>query len=214
MIQTQPIEEQLSAFMDGELGRDETRFLLKRVDADAGMVVRWSRYHIARHSLRRQETVALRADFASSLMARLDAEAMPQNNRNVLLRWGSGGAIAAAVAVAALMVTKPAQEPESVAPSMAANTSTLPSRPTPVPAQVASTNPTFQTPLVPNSPIPTAAASFGTDLSEPVAFDPRLQSYVIRHYQATGTTAQSDFVPYVLLAQPAQAQESRQSENR
>ena len=27
---SQPFEEQLSAFMDGELGRDETRFLLRR----------------------------------------------------------------------------------------------------------------------------------------------------------------------------------------
>ncbi len=29
---SQQFEEQLSAFMDGELGRDETRFLLRRAD--------------------------------------------------------------------------------------------------------------------------------------------------------------------------------------
>ena len=72
----------------------------------------------------------------------------------------------------------------------------------------------LQTPLVPNSPIQTQAASFGSDLSEqPVTFDPRLQSYVIRHYQALGTTGQPDFVPYILLAQPAQTAE-RPAENR
>jgi hypothetical protein len=26
-----------------------------------------------------------------------------------------------------------------------------------------------------------------------------MQSYVIRHYQATGSTGQPDFVPYILL---------------
>ena len=29
---SQPFEEQLSAFMDGELGRDESRFLLRRAE--------------------------------------------------------------------------------------------------------------------------------------------------------------------------------------
>jgi sigma-E factor negative regulatory protein RseA len=219
---SQPIEEQLSAFMDGELGRDEMRFVLKRAESDRGLVGRWTRYHVARQALRRQEIVALRADFSSALMIRLDAEEAPLRDRNTWLRWGSGGAIAAAVAVTALMVTKPATEPELVpvatttapAPAPRLNPSVV----TPVPSQVASTspalNPAFQTPLVPNSPIQSTVASFGSDLTEPVAFDPRLQSYLIRHYEATGTTGQADFVPYILLAQPAQLPEHRAAENR
>ena len=218
---SQPIEEQLSAFMDGELGRDEMRFVLKRAESDRGLVGRWTRYHVARQALRRQEIVALRADFSSALIARLDAEDAPLRDRNTWLRWGSGGAIAAAVAVTALMVTKPATEPELVpvattvpAPAPRVNPSVV----TPAPSQVASTspalNPIFQTPLVPNSPIQTTVASFGSDLTQPIAFDPRTQSYLIRHYEATGTTGQADFVPYILLAQPAQAPEQRAAENR
>jgi sulfite reductase (NADPH) flavoprotein alpha-component len=92
-----------------------------------------------------------------------------------------------------------------------------PLRPAPIaPAaqsQVASAKPAFQTPLVPNSPIQTTAASFGSDLTEPVSFDPRLQSYLIRHYQATGSTGQPDFVPYILLTPSAQV-EPRQVEKR
>ena len=117
---SQQIQEQLSAFMDGELGKDETRFLLKRTEGDTVLVQRWTRYHVVRQALRRQEIVALRADFSRSLMARLDAETVPQSNRTTWLRWGSGGAIAAAVAVTALMVTKPVSEtttPASVAAS-------------------------------------------------------------------------------------------------
>ncbi|HEV7490628.1 MAG TPA: RseA family anti-sigma factor [Rhodanobacteraceae bacterium] len=210
----QPIEEQLSAFMDGELGRDETRFVLKRAAGDHGLVARWTRYHVARQALRRQEIVALRVDFSSALMARLDAEDAPMRDRNTWLRWGSGGAIAAAVAVAALMVTKPATEPESTPIAASAPVARVNPNVAAAATQVASTSPAFQTPLVPNSPIQTTAASFGSDLTEPVAVDPRLQSYLIRHYEATGTTGQADFVPYILLAQPAQPLEARPVENR
>jgi len=213
----QPIDEQLSAFMDGELGRDEARFLLKRTEGDAILVRRWSRYHIARQALRRQEVVALRAGFADGIMAKLDAESAPQSVRNTWLRWGSGGAIAAAVAVTALMVTKPTPTTEPASTNVAAANPTVAPATRPAqavsPAQLASTNPTPA--LVPNSPIPTAAASFGSDVVQPGSFDPRLQSYVIRHYQATGSTGQPDFVPYILLMPSAQtATEPRQVENR
>ena len=211
---SQPFEEQLSAFMDGELGRDESRFLLRRAEGDDVLAGRWTRYHIARHVLRRQPVLAIRADFSSAILAKLDAEAIAETGRVQWLRWGSGGAIAAAVAVAALMVTKPSTQPEVATPIAA---STAPQRTTqitaPAPAQVAAASPALQSPLVPNSPIQTQAASFGSDLSEPVTYDPRLQSYVIRHYQALGTTSQPDFVPYILLAQPASTAE-RPAENR
>lgn len=211
---SQPFEEQLSAFMDGELGRDESRFLLRRAKGDDVLAGRWTRYHIARNVLRRQPVIAIRADFSSAILAKLDAETVAETGRVQWLRWGSGGAIAAAVAVAALMVTKPSAEPEVTTPIAASAT---PQRATqvaaPVTAQVAAASPALQAPLVPNSPIQTQAASFGSDLSEPVTYDPRLQSYVIRHYQALGTTSQSDFVPYILLAQPASTAE-RPAENR
>lgn len=209
---SQEFNEQLSAFMDGELGRDQARFLLKRAEGDADMTGRWTRYHVVRQTLRRQDIVALRAGFAGSVMARLDGEAAVAVSRGqTWLRWGTGGAIAAAVAVAALMVTKPDSEPPQVA---GANP---PASRSAVPAQVASTNPveTRATQLVPNSPIQTAAASFGSgDVVQPAAYDPRLQSYVIRHYQAIGGTGQSDFVPYILMVPPADTLEPRQAENR
>ena len=113
---SQPFEEQLSAFMDGELGRDESRFLLRRAEGDDALTGRWTRYHMARQVLRRQPVLAIRADFSSAILTRLDAEAVPETVRTQWLRWGSGGAIAAAVAVAALMVTKPSTEPEITAP--------------------------------------------------------------------------------------------------
>jgi len=211
---SQPFEEQLSAFMDGELGRDEARFLLRRAEGDDALAGRWTRYHVARNVLRRQPVIAIRADFSSAILARLDAETAADAGRVQWLRWGSGGAIAAAVAVAALMVTKPATQPEVATPiaaTAAPQRATQVASATPAPAQIAAA--AASPALVPNSPIQTQAASFGSDLSEPVAYDPRLQSYVIRHYQALGTTGQPDFVPYMLLAQPAQTAE-RPAEKR
>jgi sigma-E factor negative regulatory protein RseA len=212
---SQPIDEQLSAFMDGELGRDETRFLLRRLEGDAPLALRWSRYHVARQVLRRQDAFALRGDFASTVMARIEAESTPQTARGTWLRWGSGGAIAAAVAVVALIATKPVSgpEPDATRVATASPPRALQSVPAdPAPQLATTTNPALAAPLVPNSPIQTAAASFGTDIAEPVAFDPRLKSYVIRHYEATGSTGQPDFVPYILL--PVQTPAPLQAENR
>ena len=90
--------EQLSALMDGELAKDELRFLLRRFDADADLAPNWSRYHVARYSLRRQEVLPLRGDFAEVILQRIGAETVHSpRHRTAWLRWASGGAIAASV---------------------------------------------------------------------------------------------------------------------
>ncbi|GAA0709090.1 sigma-E factor negative regulatory protein [Dokdonella soli] len=201
----QQIHEQLSALMDGELERDQTRFLLKRLTADSELPVRWTRYHVVRQTLRRQEVVALAPGFPGAVMARLELEPVVHaSGTSAWLRWGAGGAIAASVAVAALMLTRPVMETGPVPTTLAAK-GTLPQTGAISAATVAATTASgeFRPPLVaPNSPVEAAPASFGTDLVEPVVIDPRLQSYLIRHYQAAGAAGQSNFVPYVLLGTP------------
>ncbi|HEY0181057.1 MAG TPA: hypothetical protein VGC30_15685, partial [Dokdonella sp.] len=73
-------------------------------------------------------------------------------------------------------------------------------------ASASSTPGEFHPPLLAPD-VPVAPASFGTQYEyvQPSAVDPRLQSYLLRHYQAVGGSGQSGFVPYVLLA-PAQPQ--------
>jgi sigma-E factor negative regulatory protein RseA len=200
------IHEQLSALMDGELERDQARFLLKRLASEAGLPLRWERYHLVRQTLRRQEVAGLPRGFADAVMARLDAEpALRAGAAHGWLRWGAGGAIAASVAVAALVLTRPAGEPATTVNGLAARTASQPAVAAISAAPVAATTMQtgFQAPLLaPVAPVDSAPASFGTDLAEPIAIDPRLQSYLIRHYQAAGAAGQSNFVPYVLLAQP------------
>ncbi|MFC4821515.1 sigma-E factor negative regulatory protein [Dokdonella ginsengisoli] len=208
----QTINEQLSALMDGELERDQTRFLLKRVLTDADLPQRWSRYHVARQTLRRQEVFVLPADFADRVMSRIEVEPAAQaRSQPVWLRWGAGGAIAASVAVAALMVTqpqtagpdRPAVASRGTAPAVSQPGGAAPIAVAPVAANAVQPSAGFRPPLLaPNAPIETAPVSFGSDLTQPIAVDPRMQSYLIRHYQTAGASGQTALVPYVLLAAP------------
>jgi sigma-E factor negative regulatory protein RseA len=106
--------EQLSALMDGELARDQVRFLLRGVEAQPDLARRWSNYQLIGASLKREYIeLALPADFAERVIGRLDAEirvVVSSPSRRVglgALRWVGGGAIAAAVAVVALTVSRP-----------------------------------------------------------------------------------------------------------
>lgn len=207
----QTINEQLSAFMDGELERDQTRFLLKRMDGDSDLSQRWARYHVVRQTLRRQEIV-FATGFADRVMGVIEAEpARHAYSRHAWMRWGAGGAIAASVAAAALMLVQPQQAgPGSATVAVRSGAvggvqvAALPAAAAPA-AAVASVpaGAAFRPPLLaPSAPIETAPASFGGDLVQPITMDPRLQSYVIRHYQAGGAEGQAAMVPYVLSSAP------------
>lgn len=115
--------ENLSSGMDGELSREEMRFLLARLDHDEALRTTWVSYHVVRDSLRRQLPTLAGAGFAQQVMQALDAEdvvlAAP---RHRWLRWSAGGAIAAGVAVAALMMVQPAHRGTDGAAPMTAST--------------------------------------------------------------------------------------------
>jgi len=101
--------EILSAGMDGELSREEIRFLLRRLEADPVLADTWARFHVARDGLRRQGAPLVSGDFASRVMGAIEAEpAVSAAPRRRWLHWSAGGAIAASVAVAALMLSQPA----------------------------------------------------------------------------------------------------------
>jgi sigma-E factor negative regulatory protein RseA len=204
--------EHLSALMDGELRRDESRFLLKRLERDAELGTVWARYHVARQVLRRQDVHALRPDFAAGLFARIEAEhVQPARRGATWVRWASGGAVAASVAVAALVLTPPRVDTADTAPVSQPRIAAARSGGAPVAAAPASVSTLPQEvralpgPLV--VPVQPASATIGdTDWAQPAAtLDPRLQSYLIRHYQAVGAAGQSAVVPYVLLSTPTQS---------
>jgi sigma-E factor negative regulatory protein RseA len=102
--------ENLSAAMDGELSREELRFLLRRLDHDTSLLQVWTRYHVAGDSLRHQLPTVAGSGFATRVMQLIEDEqaaAQVTPHRRDWLRLSVGGAIAASVAVAALMVSQP-----------------------------------------------------------------------------------------------------------
>jgi sigma-E factor negative regulatory protein RseA len=177
--------QQLSTLMDGELPRDELRFLLRRLDSEPGLAQAWSRYQFAGAVLRRQVTVTLRPGFADAVMAQVAAERPARRRGATFLRWAGGGAIAAAVAVIALVSTRPAQVD---APTGVAALST-------------------QTPARQDAPAMRVPAMVNFDYAQPASFDTviPMPQYDVR-YRYDGVPAEPlenpASAPYVLLVAP------------
>ena len=112
--------ENLSAAADGQLSAQELRFLMRRLDHDQALRDAWDRFHLAGDGLRGQVPMQLAsAGFAARVMAAIDQAPLVAvvPRRRHWLHWSAGGAIAAGVAVAALMVSQPAgRHPDTVAP--------------------------------------------------------------------------------------------------
>jgi Negative regulator of sigma E activity len=114
------VPESLSAGIDGELSKEQLRFLLRRLDHDPSLQRSWTRYHIARDSLRRQLPPLASAGFAARVMQAIEQESAPVaaiSRRSHWLRWSTGGAIAASVAAAALMIGQPTGDAERLTAS-------------------------------------------------------------------------------------------------
>lgn len=108
------VRENLSAGIDGEVSKEQLRFLLRRLDHDASLQHTWARYHIARDSLRRQLPPMAASGFSARVMLAIQQEpvAAVSSRQGHWLRWSAGGAIAASVAVAALMIGQPTGDGE------------------------------------------------------------------------------------------------------
>lgn len=118
---TQDQREHLSAGIDGELAREELRFLLRRFEHDAELRQAWTRYHLAREGLRRQLPAVASAGFAARVEQAVAQDAQARAGRRAphWLRWSAGGAIAASVAVAALMIARPVADDDHATTGLA-----------------------------------------------------------------------------------------------
>ena len=188
--------EQLSALMDGELPRDELRFLLRGLAGDGVLAQRWSRYQIARAVLQRDYVPAATGDdrFAAAVMLRLEP-AQPRLGRRIG-RWAGGGAIAAAVAVVALMATRPAGE-NGALPAPGTDVAAI----TPMlllpQQQGPATQSRQQQPVF--APMPTMPATFSD--TQPASFESYLPRYTAnpRGAAQNADATPNGFVPYILM---------------
>ncbi len=192
----QPQQEQLSAFIDGELERDAARFLMKRLDSDAELREAWQRWQLVGSCLRGQPAYQLPDSFAEGIAARLANEATPRGASPMasVLRWTAGLAVAASVAMLALVVVQPG-DGSTNAPPIAS----LPQ----AGEAIVEASPLRAEDLRPDLGAATETVSrVRTQLLGPaLPVDPRLDSYLVRHGAVIGSNGSMQVVPYVHLLQ-------------
>ena len=118
-------QQQLSAWMDGDLPSDEARFLLRRLQHDDELASRLGRWQLCGDVLRGQAQAPAPAGFAERVAAAVNAEpsllaasATAPRARSNLRVWG-GGALAASVAAIALFMVRQQVPDETPVPSTA-----------------------------------------------------------------------------------------------
>jgi sigma-E factor negative regulatory protein RseA len=140
--------EDLSALMDGELQGDPARFLLRRLEHEPELARAWSRWHLIRSCLNGEHATAhadpvrlarAGSNHEEAFSARvLQAVQAPAQARRRWARYLGGGAIAASVAAAALILSVPqttspdstlAAAPERAATATAARTGLIAAAP-------------------------------------------------------------------------------------
>ncbi|MBA0447762.1 sigma-E factor negative regulatory protein [Stenotrophomonas maltophilia] len=132
--------EQLSAMVDGELGADEARFLLRRMEHDPELAGCQERWQLLGDVMRGQASALAPAGFSAAVAAAIAAEPAPQAaprrqvRRSGWRAWGGGAALAASVAAVALFMggekLKEATPGEPLAPQVVASQAELPTAPT------------------------------------------------------------------------------------
>lgn len=191
----QPQQEQLSAFIDGELERDAARFLMKRLDTDSELREAWQRWQLVGSCLRGQPAYQLPDSFAEDIAARLANEATPRGASPMasVLRWTAGLAVAASVAMLALVVVQP-DDGSTNAPIAALPQSG---------EAIVEASPLRAEDLRPNLRAAAETVSgMRTQLLGPaLPVDPRLDSYLVRHGAVIGSEGSVQVVPYVHLLQ-------------
>jgi sigma-E factor negative regulatory protein RseA len=192
----QELRQQLSALVDGELDRDQARFLIRRLQDDVELAGCWQRWHVTGECLKGAAPAPMRIDFVARIAAEIQSDPVPGRRLPPgTLRWAGGFAVAASVALAALLAIprEAGQGPDqntlvTVAPAPAG------------PAQVAP-SPYREQDLRPALQVQTVSAMESSPYAAAVRIDPRIESYLVRHNEATAGQGQG-FLPYVTLVTP------------
>lgn len=172
--------EHLSSLMDGEISREASRFLVRRLGSDEALCATWARYHVVRDCLRNQDSGFNTEDLCARVnrvIAEEQVRPMASGRIGRLLRPVAGMAIAASVALVAVMAVQPANTPSADPASSLAES-----------AQ------TFTSPQGLSSSVSSRAVS-----------SQRMNSYLLRHYQAAGSgngRGIVGFVPVLVTSEP------------
>jgi len=174
--------EHLSSLMDGEVSQETGRFLVRRLGADGELRKTWARYHLIRDCMRHQEGHFAQQDLTGRVQQALSDEPVvtgsPASKRN-WFKPVAGAAIAASVALVAVMTVS--QQNPAVLPG------------SPEIAQPA-TSESFASPNFGSAAQPTQPVNLSGSAGQS---NPKMNSYLLRHYQVSGEAGAKGFVSFV-----------------
>lgn len=182
MKMSKETREHLSALVDGEVSRETSRFLVRRLGADDELRATWTRYHLVRDCLRHQDGSIAGEDLCARVSSALENEQPGTSTRVLRASWlkpVTGVAIAASVALMAIVAVGPRISGMPAAPDNVANQ----------PQAEPFTSPQSLT----AAPYSSQASLAGRSNSQ----SQKMNAYLLRHYQATGTTGGKGFVTFV-----------------
>ena len=112
----------MSELMDGELGSDCSKFLIKRMQSDEQLSRSWHNYHMLRSGLQKDHNAPLMSGLGAQVVARLQQQGgtvqVDESRFKAWLRPLAGGAIAASVALFAVLMLSPQQGSDSQVPGL------------------------------------------------------------------------------------------------
>ncbi|HED15202.1 MAG TPA: hypothetical protein ENI64_00055 [Gammaproteobacteria bacterium] len=114
------VNNQLSAFMDGELPEQEHELLIRQLTRDPAMLDRWGSYHLIRDAMQNHLPVHVDAGLSQRISAAMEDEPeyLPDEESSPVRQWLrplAGFAVAASVAMMAVLglqnITQPGVSP-------------------------------------------------------------------------------------------------------
>ena len=190
---TDDSKEHLSQLMDGEIGGETGRFILRRLEASGELRETWARYHLIRDCMRYQDRafagVKLSARVNEAIAIAAD-ELEGASRRSAAFRWirpVSGLAVAATVALMAVVAVAPnIQDSDGTSAELATAESATP----------------FTSPnILTRGPVSRQVSlNGGNDTAAR-----KMNSYLLRHYQVAGSSGGNGFVSFVpiVISNPA-----------
>ena len=228
--------EQLSAWMDGELSKDEALFLERRLQHDTALQAMYSRLQMGSACMKGQSARFMPQTLCINIKQALAEEVSPKKSRKPLLAW----AAAASVAFAALVFVPGMMQNTVVMPEPSfANTAATVSGPAATPSFASAdliASSSSNTDSAPATTGPSAPATGDPVVNDTLAgvespenfplnvsnekrswprsavntnSDPALEAYLVRHNQLMAQDGMGGFVPYVDVV----AQDSEKVEN-
>jgi len=183
--------EHLSSLMDGEVSQETGRFLVRRLGADSELRSTWARYHLIRDCMRHQEGELAKEDLTSRVQQALASEPEVSGGGSVRQGWFKpvmGAAIAASVALVAVMTVS--QQNPSVSPAGSELAQPVVSE-------------SFTSPNIGSVAPVTQPVNLSGNAGRS---NPKMNTYLLRHYQVSGETGGKGFVSFVpIVVAPANA---------